>query len=157
MLIGLMSDSHDNLPNIRKALEVFHREEAEVLIHAGDLVAPFSVKEILKFRGEAYGVFGNNDGEIAMIKKLWKHVYFGPHLLEIAGLRILVAHDEADLDRADYAHIDVRVFGHSHEAGVRQGRPLVVNPGETGGWLIGRPTCAILDTDGPSARILEIK
>jgi hypothetical protein len=154
--IGIMSDSHDNLPNIRKALAVLKDAGAEALIHAGDIVAPFSVKEILKFDGPVYGVFGNNDGETAGIKKLWKTVNFSPFLLELGGLRILLAHDEADLDRASYDRVDVRIFGHNHKAEVREGRPLTVNPGEAGGWLSGRPTCAILDTEGPSARILEI-
>jgi len=157
MIIAVMSDSHDNLPNIRKALALFAERDATALIHTGDLVAPFSVKEILKFPGETYGIFGNNDGEISGIKKLWKHIYFGPHLFELGGLRILAAHDEADLGRATYANIDVCVFGHSHEKTIREGRPLVINAGESGGWLTGRPTCAILDTEGPRAEIMEIK
>ena len=157
MKIGVMSDSHDNLPNIRKALELLKASGAEALIHTGDIVAPFSVKEILKFDGPVYGVFGNNDGEIAGIKKLWKSVNFGPFLFELGGLRILAAHDEADLERAEYARVDVRIFGHSHKVEVREGRPLTINAGEAGGWVTGRATCAIIDTEGPSARILEIR
>jgi len=152
-----MSDSHDNLPNIRKALAIFKREGARALVHTGDIVSPFAVKEVLKFEGEAYGVFGNNDGEIAGIKKIWKHINFAPFLLELGGLRILVTHDAADLERAPYENIDVRIFGHDHKPEVREGRPLEINAGETGGWLYGNPTCAILDTEGPTARILEIK
>ncbi len=157
MKIGVMSDSHDNVPNIRKALALFESRGCEALIHAGDIVAPFSVKEVLKFKGEAYGVFGNNDGEVSGIKKLWTHVFHGPFLLELGGLRILVCHDKEELARAPYANIDVRIFGHNHTAEARPGKPLELNPGETGGWLSGKPTCAILDTAGPSAEILEIK
>jgi putative phosphoesterase len=157
MKIGVMSDSHDNVPNIRKALALFTAEGAEALVHCGDIVAPFSVREILAFKGAAYGVFGNNDGEVAGIKKIWKHIFHGPFLFELGGLRILVCHDETELDRAPYKEIDVRIFGHDHKPEVREGRPLEINPGETGGWLTGRATCAILDTAGPRARILEIK
>ena len=64
----------------------------------------------------------------------------------LLGLRILLSHDEADLDRAPYDNIDVRIFGHSHKAIVRPGPPLDINPGETGGWLYGRSSCAVLDT-----------
>ena len=102
MKIGVMSDSHDNVPNIRKALAIFAAEGCEVLIHAGDIVAPFSVKEILTFKGPVYGVFGNNDGEKAGIVKLWPHVFCGPYLFELGGLRILVCHDETELARAPY-------------------------------------------------------
>lgn len=156
MKIGILSDTHDNLPRIRAVVELLGAEGAEVLIHAGDFVAPFSVKELLKFPGEVYGVFGNNDGEIAGIKKAWRHVFHGPYLFELGGLRILVCHDEADLERAPYDDIDIQVFGHNHRPEVREGRPLVVNPGEAGGWLTGKSTCALLDTDGPSAKIMEI-
>ena len=156
MLIGVMSDSHDNLPNIRKAVELFASRGAEALIHAGDFVAPFAVKEILKFPGRAYGVFGNNDGEVNGIRALWRDVHRGPHLFELGGLKILAAHAEADLVKASRDDADVHIFGHNHRAEVRDGRPLVVNPGETGGWLTGSATCAVLDTYGPTAEILEI-
>jgi len=155
--IGVMSDSHDNVPNIKKALAIFESAGCEALIHTGDIVAPFSVREILKFKGQAFGIFGNNDGEVAGIKKIWEHIFHSPFLLELGGLRILVSHDEADLPRAPYSNIDVRIFGHSHKAEVRPGRTLELNPGETGGWLTGTATCAILDTEGPTAEIREIK
>jgi hypothetical protein len=157
MKIGIMSDSHDNLPNIRKVLALFAAEGCGALIHAGDFVAPFAVKEILAFAGPAYGVFGNNDGEKAGIMKLWQHVFCGPYLFELGGLRILVCHDETELARAPYERIDVRIFGHDHKAEVKEGRPLDINPGESGGWLYGKATCAVLDTAGPKAKILEIK
>jgi len=157
MKIGIMSDTHDNLPRIAAAVQMLSARGAEALIHAGDFVAPFAVKEILKFPGEVYGVFGNNDGEITGIKRIWKHVFFGPYLLELGGLRILVSHDPEDLERAPYGEIDVRVFGHNHKGEIRRGRPLVINPGECGAWLSGKSTCALLDTEGPAARLMEVE
>lgn len=156
MKVGIMSDSHDNLPQIRKAVGLLAARGAKVLIHTGDIVAPFSAREVLNFPGLVYGVFGNNDGETAGLKKLWKHIFFGPYLFEIGGRRILACHDEADLERAPYDDIDVRIFGHSHAAEVRNRGTLDINPGETGGWLTGRSTCAILDTDTLEAEILEL-
>ena len=44
MRIGVMSDSHDNLPMIRKAIRLFTDENAEAVLHAGDFIAPFAVK-----------------------------------------------------------------------------------------------------------------
>ncbi len=157
MKIGVISDSHDNLPNIEKALSMLAARGATVLIHAGDIVSPFAVKKVLSFPGDVYGVFGNNDGEIAGIKKIWQHVFHGPCLLELAGLRILVCHEEAELSRAPYEDIDIMIFGHDHKAVIREGRPLYVNPGEAGGWVYGKTTCALIDSEGPRAEILEIK
>ena len=48
--IGIMSDSHDNLPAIRAAVELFNREKVDLVIHAGDVGAPFTAREIKKLR-----------------------------------------------------------------------------------------------------------
>ena len=57
------------------------------------------MKEILKFKGAAYGCFGNNDGEKAGIRKLWPAVADPPCELRLGGRRILLTHDEASLQR----------------------------------------------------------
>ncbi len=63
MLIGIMSDTHDNLPAIRKAVEFFNERNVDLVIHAGDYVAPFVARELKKLKAPLKGVFGNNDGE----------------------------------------------------------------------------------------------
>jgi len=68
MLIGLMSDSHDNLPMIRKAVDYFNSMKAELVFHAGDIVAPFCMDELSRLNCRLIAVFGNNDGE----KKMWR-------------------------------------------------------------------------------------
>ncbi|MBS3813049.1 metallophosphoesterase family protein, partial [Candidatus Bipolaricaulota bacterium] len=51
---------------------------------------------------------------------------------------------------------DVIVYGHTHKIDVQQGKPLVINPGEAGGWLTGRSTVAILDLKETSVEIRDI-
>ncbi len=161
MKIGVLSDSHDNLPNIRRALELLRGAGAEALLHAGDLVAPFAVRELLKFDGAAYGVFGNNDGERTGIRALWKEVYDAPHLFTLGGRRIVVMHDWIPPDKlpADLRRAEVFIFGHSHKAALSRdaGGALLINPGETGGWLTGKPTVAILDTEKMEAKLLSVR
>ena len=43
MKIGVFSDSHDNVPMVKKAVELFNNEGVELVIHAGDFIAPFVV------------------------------------------------------------------------------------------------------------------
>jgi len=52
---------------------------------------------------------------------------------------------------------DLIVYGRTHQVDIRQGRPLVVNPGECGGWLTGRSTVATVDleTMKPEAYALQ--
>jgi hypothetical protein len=160
MKIGVMSDSHDNLPAIRRALARFETDGAEAVIHAGDFIAPFSVKELLKFKGPVYGCFGNNDGEKAGIRALWPAVAETPCELQLGGRRILLTHDEAALRKAPelLRRAEVVIFGHSHKIvpGERRGGLVRLNPGECGGWLTGMSTVAILDTVTLEVRILEL-
>ena len=163
MRIGLMADSHDNLPMIRKALQRLQAEGAKTLVHAGDFIAPFAVREILKFNGPVLGCFGNNDGERAGIRKLWPGVADPPCTLELGGRILLLTHDPAALKTAskNLARADVVVSAHTHtpliEAGLEgEGDFLHVNPGETGAWLSHRATVALLDTETLEANILEL-
>ena len=161
MKIGIMADSHDNLPLIRRAIERLQGEGAECLIHAGDFIAPFAVREILKFKGAVRGCFGNNDGERAGIRKLWPEVADPPCRLSLGGRNVLLVHDVAQAGTEDLAWAEVFVSGHTHEPSVEKvrdeaGERLWINPGESGGWLSGSPTVVLLDTNTLEARILEL-
>ena len=145
MKIGIMADSHDNLPQIAKALAAFESHGCETVLHCGDFIAPFAVKALLEFQGKVVGVFGNNDGEKRGIRKVWADVFQGPHVFEFGGRRIMAAHDRADAPESP--DVDVIAFGHSHERAMSPGPPLAVNPGETGGWLQNAPSAAVLETE----------
>ena len=42
--IGIIADTHDNLPNIEKAVETFNKGNIDLLFHAGDFVSPFTAR-----------------------------------------------------------------------------------------------------------------
>jgi putative phosphoesterase len=51
----------------------------------------------------------------------------------------------------------VVVHAHSHEAKIfRKGKMLVINPGEVCGYLSGKSTLALLDTQNLDAKIVKI-
>ena len=156
MKIGVVSDSHDNVPMIRKAVEVLNREGVGAVLHAGDYVAPFSAKEFLKAKAPISGVFGNNDGERTGLAKVLLDVMPGPRLLDMGGITIVLAHEGGAIEPPLLAQADVAVFGHTHKAVVEKGRVLRLNPGECGGWLTGRCTVAILDTDTLDVKIVDL-
>ena len=74
MKIAIISDTHDNLPNIRKAVEIINDKDIDLVIHAGDYVSPFTAKEFKKLNCEMIGVFGNNDGDKAMLLRKFEGV-----------------------------------------------------------------------------------
>jgi len=153
MKLGILSDSHDNLPFIAKALALFEREGVDCLVHAGDYVAPFAMRALLKFKGRVLGVFGNNDGEKVGLKKLCPVLVEPPHVFELGGRRILVTHDLQAVTPEQKVRADVLIYGHNHKPEIQAGRPLVINPGECGAWLSGVSTVAVLDTDTLTAQI----
>jgi putative phosphoesterase len=67
MIIAVFSDSHDNMWNLNKALEMAAEKQAELLIHCGDYCAPFVLIDLARFRGEVHGIFGNVDGDKYLI------------------------------------------------------------------------------------------
>ena len=160
MKIGIISDTHDNLPMLRKAIEEFHRRGIETVLHCGDIVAPFAVKELQKGKFKVCrGVFGNNDGEVLMLHRFFSE--FGtltqpPYWFEVEGLRIALFHEPLPVEAMACLPCDLVAFGHTHEVMVKKGKPLVVNPGECCGYVSGRATIAIADTEEGKAEIIEL-
>jgi putative phosphoesterase len=84
---------------------------------------------------------------------------------EIDGLRMLLMHgfgspEQTKLIAHSFAKsrdYDVVLYGHTHEALVENlNGILVVNPGEAGGILTGKPTAAIMQTKPLSIRIVSL-
>jgi uncharacterized protein len=158
--IGIMSDSHDNLPAIRAAVEIFNREKVDLVIHAGDVVAPFTAREIKKLRCPYKIVLGNNDGEILGLFNIYEgNVFQPPFFFTVNGKSIVVLHDASLLQELKTTQTyDVIIYGHDHIAFVEQlsGGTIVVNPGECGGWVTGKSTVAILYLDSSEVKIFDI-
>jgi hypothetical protein len=157
MKIGVISDTHDNVPAIGAAIELLEGEGVETILHAGDYCAPFALKRILQSRLPVNGVFGNCDGERTGLTRLLPELSMGPLHLELGGKKICVIHILENLEHEDREASDIIVSGHTHEPKVehREGR-LLVNPGECCGWVNGRRTVAVIDTDSFSADVLEV-
>jgi putative phosphoesterase len=160
-MIGILSDSHDNLTRVREAVRLFNDAGCSLVIHAGDFVAPFTVDELRNLRAPVKAVFGNCDGERAGLAKAFEglgELREAPLKFSHAGLRFLVCHLDSPvgLHLASKAY-DVVVFGHTHKPlAERRGGVLLVNPGETGGWLSGRSTIALLDPAALAAEIITL-
>ncbi|BAA79657.2 conserved hypothetical protein [Aeropyrum pernix K1] len=172
MLVGVISDTHDNLALARRAGEIFARERVEAVIHLGDYVAPFTLAELLGVVGGKavfYGVFGNNDGERLGLSRVAGG--FGASLLDppatvsIGGRRLLLLHGFGSPENtvelvdalASSGRWDAVLYGHTHKARVeRVGGSLVLNPGDGGGSL-EKPSAAILDLESMEARLVSLE
>ena len=155
MLVGVISDTHDNLPVIARGLDMLQERGVKTILHAGDLVAPFAMKVLLRAGLPLVAVLGNNDGERAGLKKMHAKLYEGAHRFEVDGRHVLMAHEEAVVEESIQGDEDLVIYGHDHSANILDGSPLRVNPGEMGGWLTGRCTGAIVDTTRMTAELVE--
>lgn len=157
MKVGILADTHDNLPMIRKALDMFRAHGVGYLIHAGDYVAPFAMKELLKPGIKMVGIFGNNDGEKQGLRGLCSTVHEAPYMFELDGRKILVTHYLERVREKLKHDADVVISGHTHEPEINGGKPLFINPGECGGWLYGRPSVAVLDLESLEAHVIFLE
>lgn len=160
-MIGILSDSHDNLPKVRKAVRLFNDAGCDLIIHAGDFVAPFTVDELRNLRAPVKAVFGNCDGEKAGLTKAFRgvgEIREEPFAFLHGSLRFVVSHLEGVAAPFFLARTcDVIVSGHTHRPLVesRDG-VLLVNPGEAAGWLRGKSTVALLDPAALTADIITL-
>lgn len=149
-MIGVMSDSHDNLDAIKKAVRFFNRARCDLVLHAGDFIAPFAARELGHLTCSVKAVFGNCDGEKGGLEKVFVslgEIEEEPFVFAYAERAILLTHthfaNEKHIQSGKYSAV---VYGHTHKPDVRKKNGiLVVNPGETGGWLTGKSTVALLD------------
>ena len=151
MRIAVLSDIHDNIWNLEKALK--QAADTAVLLCCGDLCSPFTLKMLAEgFDGPVHIVFGNNDGDVTLMhtvaERLGNITFHKPIAqLELDGKRIAVAHyPELGEALALCGKYDAVFSGHNHTADVtHRGGTLWANPGEVMGRF-GKPSLGIYDT-----------
>ncbi|WP_338038017.1 metallophosphoesterase [Methanobacterium spitsbergense] len=156
-----MSDSHDNLDAIRKAVKIFNKEEIDVVIHAGDLISPFTALEFRKLDPELVAIYGNNDGEKEGLKAAYEEICILEDFKEISveGWKFSIIHgsNQAIVDSlAKCGKYDVVIRGHTHKMEILNGETMIINPGEVCGYVSGQKTVVLLDTDDLSFEVIYI-
>ena len=160
MKLGIISDTHDNVPMIKKAVAFFNQAGVDVVLHAGDYVSPFSIKPLMALECDFLGVWGNNDGDkIALQTVAQGKIENSPYIESYGQKKILLAHHLETLEALVISQeFHLIIYGHTHRPEIRkQGKTLVVNPGECGGWLDGKSTIAIVELEAQKAEIVELK
>ena len=164
MKVGIIADTHDNLPLVDKAVKKLNQEKVDIVLHAGDYVSPFTVTRLKKLNAKLIGVWGNNDGDHEYLKKRFAEIE-GAELRDnfaqvtVDRLKVALLHDNGELFQSlvNSQGYDLVVHGHTHEAQTRKkGKTTIVNPGEACGYLSGRPTIAIFNTKTRKTRIIQL-
>lgn len=143
MKLTVISDIHDNITNLRKALGIPALQATEAMLCCGDLCSPF----VIKLLGQAYGnpihiVLGNNDGDLAAIIQTVKgygniHVHGEYFHGVFGGKTIAMNHypEKAEILAAS-GMFDVVCYGHNHqlERDRKVRGTLLLNPGTLMGF-----------------------
>ena len=159
MRLGVISDTHDNIPATRAAADVFAEQAVDQIIHCGDFIAPPTLEHL--DRGiPIHGVRGNNDGELEGLQSAFANLTDGTFYGRFADLRfdgttVAVHHGEypALIDAiASGDHYDYVCYGHWHTTEERSvGDTTVLNPGALyAGAEPSEQTVAIIDTETDS-------
>lgn len=160
-IIGIISDTHDNLPNVKAAVKIFNEYNTSLVIHCGDFVAPFTLVAFKHLKCPLIGVFGNCDGEIDYLleraQELGFSIFHPPDTLNLNDKNILITHKPVPND----INFDIQLYGHTHKPEIiysaKNTKPyLIINPGEACGWLFNKPTIAILNLNTIRAELLYI-
>lgn len=171
MLVGVISDTHDNQNSVARAAKIFREHGVQLVFHLGDIVSPFTLRKL----GAALGgvkieaVYGNNDGEKSLLSRVAKDLGAGlsdpPRSLQLEGRRLLLLHGLGGYDEtlelvtalAESKRWNAVLYGHTHVAHLDYVRGvLVLNPGDASGYL-GKPSVAILDLAYMRARLVPLE
>ena len=162
MLIGICSDSHDHVENIKTAAAYFKTQHVKRLIHAGDYCSPFTIPLFESL--PLHGVFGNNDGDKFLLMKKFDEIdatlYGDFFSFTEDGLKFAVYHgtyEEITRSLEKSGTYDVVISGHTHEASVETiSETISINPGSVNGFDEDA-MLALFDTEYKEVKFKEIE
>jgi putative phosphoesterase len=150
MRIGVFGDTHNNLRNVARIVELFNAAGVDRVIHTGDITQAKVLDELVKLNCPVQGVYGNNDLERESLERgAADHgMTFVDPPFEFSWNehRVVVVHDPRDLDTVLRAEHTLALYGHTHRLHEsRRGGALVFNPGECAGMMPGRNAVGVVD------------
>ncbi|MBX3705087.1 MAG: YfcE family phosphodiesterase [Pseudomonadales bacterium] len=160
MRIGIVSDTHNNLRNVARIVELFNGARVDRIIHTGDITQAKTLEVFRHLDAPMYGVFGNNDQERdTLIPAIARNGFVfqePPFELVWHERRIIVVHDPLEFEGHLNPDHHVALHGHTHlyRHELRHGS-LIFNPGECAGHMPGYNAIGVLDLEDLSTEILR--
>lgn len=173
MKIGVISDIHDHINNLRQAIKILNNKKVDLVFFCGDLSSPFTLDTFKDLKAPVKAVFGNNEGDkVSIFRKKEKeklNFEYAPKRglmwdLKLKGKRIAVFHGHQAEITNSLVHsklFDFVFTGHTHNSHIKQlGKTLWVNPGNICGWTgldlkPVKPSLAIIDLKTKSVKIIR--
>ena len=165
MRVGIISDIHDNLENLRPVLERLKQERLDQLLCLGDITTTETLKEIISGIPDIplHVVAGNMDNanEIKSFidtkgsDKVTYHHLTGT--LSLDSKRIAFTHKPRDAEVLLQEDFDIICYGHTHEPRLlTKEDTLLLNPGDIQGRFGESPGYAVYDTVSGEAELKKV-
>jgi putative phosphoesterase len=160
MRLGVVSDTHNQLRNVQRIVELFNAAGVDQVVHTGDITQAKTLEVLARLDAPLFGVYGNNDLERPALEatsaSLGIDLTDPPRRLQLGGRRIAVVHDPLEFDEPLRQEHEVLLHGHTHlHVEERRAGSLVFNPGECAGWMEGRNVIGILDLEHLGIELLR--
>ncbi|MCZ6853191.1 MAG: YfcE family phosphodiesterase [Gammaproteobacteria bacterium] len=160
MKIGVVSDTHNNLKNVGRIVELFNEAGVERVIHTGDITQAKTLEVFAHLNAPLCGVFGNNDQERGSLEATSIEHGFDfqdpPFELHWHNRHIVVVHDPLEFDGALRSDHALALHGHTHLYRYEtRNHQVMFNPGECAGHLQGFNAVGVLDLADLSVELLR--
>ncbi len=160
MIIGFLSDTHENIEMIKKAVLFFNEVKPELVIHLGDICSPIMGNYFKELTSPLKVIFGNNDGDkdFLRVKFNYAELFNGPHEFKISDFKILCMHQPKLVDVFAKSG-EYKLIAHGHTHIMRKeliNGTLIINPGEVMGALSGISSIAIYNTHKNEVRYYDL-
>lgn len=169
-MIGVMSDTHDQVHYLDRVIQFFNQQQVSHVIHCGDWISPFTLQYYKSLNAPIHGVFGNNDGDkflhmrVAQKQGLSLTMEDQLLVLEAFDKRMAVYHGtspqivNALIKCGVY---DAVFYGHNHRAKEETvGTVLAMNPGTLMDYTfddVQGSSIGLYDPTTNSGRIIRIE
>ena len=139
MKFAVVSDTHNNWNNFKKAIDWIMEQKIQLILHCGDIMSQEMIDKAQNvFDGEIKYVKGNGDYGLDLPEKME---------LEFNGKKIAFTHfPDIAKKLAQSGNYDLIFYGHTHRPWDEKINEChMINPGELAGQFY-KPTFAIYDT-----------
>ena len=159
MLIGVVSDTHNNQKNIGKIISLFNKENISLVIHTGDITNSDSLDRFSELNADLIGVYGNNDRNEEGLNDIAVQNNFQfqepPSLITLCDKNIAIFHEPDVISNflSENKDIDIVIHGHTHRYRHEVVDDILFfNPGESAGMQKGKNAIGIINLNNLEAR-----
>lgn len=160
MLIGVLSDTHDQFARTRVAVSMLLDKNVQALIHCGD-ITDTPILDLLVGGIPSYFVFGNNDWDRPGLERYAREqglTCLGDQgIIELAGKKIGVTHGDrtSTMRSLRQQHVNYLLSGHTHVASDDlDGITRYVNPGAL--HRTSKPSVCTINLEVDAVRFWEV-